>query len=181
MLLVCGAVLAVTLGHGGSSQSAFRSFPSAIQIGQNSRHSKYSRQQQEGKVDLEGKTKLSIGIVLPHSTFRRRRYDSAITTAIMNMKRHSELQEVMQKYHFTSREVIMSTMYASSSPTSKCHLLASFFVSKISEARLPRHGMRTAWAESRSGRGPLAHVLRRTRPCSCNLWRYCIYERGRGT
>lgn len=120
VLLVCGAVLAVTLGHGGSSQSAFRGFPSAIQIGQNSRHFKYSRQQQEGEADLEGKTKLSIGIVLPHSTFRKRRYESAITTAIMNMKRHSELQEVMQKYHFTSREVIMSTMFASSSPTSEC-------------------------------------------------------------
>ncbi|XP_037796570.1 glutamate receptor ionotropic, NMDA 2B-like isoform X2 [Penaeus monodon] len=128
VLLVCGAVLAVTLGHGGSSQSAFRGFPSAIQIGQNSRHFKYSRQQQEGEADLEGKTKLSIGIVLPHSTFRKRRYESAITTAIMNMKRHSELQEVMQKYHFTSREVIMSTMFASSSPTRILHTLCEEFL-----------------------------------------------------
>ncbi|XP_042885281.1 glutamate receptor ionotropic, NMDA 2B-like, partial [Penaeus japonicus] len=128
VLLVCGAVLAVTLSHGGSSQSAFRGFPSSIQIGQNSRHSKYSRQRQEGELDLEGKTKLSIGIVLPHSTFRKRRYESAITTAIMNMKRHSELQEVMQKYHFTSREVIMSNMFASSSPTKILHTLCEEFL-----------------------------------------------------
>ncbi|MPC72411.1 hypothetical protein E2C01_066715 [Portunus trituberculatus] len=65
------------------------------------------------------KKNLSIGVVLPHSTFQRRRYEKAIKEALFNMQRDPILHETFRHYHFTYDEVVLSTMHHSSSPTSE--------------------------------------------------------------
>ncbi|XP_066971386.1 glutamate receptor ionotropic, NMDA 2B-like isoform X1 [Macrobrachium rosenbergii] len=76
----------------------------------------------------EEKRKLSIGIVLPHSTFKKRKYDSAIKNAIFNLVKKAELQELVKNYDLSFKNVVMSTMHASSSPTTILETLCDQFL-----------------------------------------------------
>ncbi|XP_045112857.1 glutamate receptor ionotropic, NMDA 2B-like isoform X3 [Portunus trituberculatus] len=79
------------------------------------------------------KKNLSIGVVLPHSTFQRRRYEKAIKEALFNMQRDPILHETFRHYHFTYDEVVLSTMHHSSSPTKILETLCdSFLPSNVS-------------------------------------------------
>ncbi|XP_071514962.1 glutamate receptor ionotropic, NMDA 2B-like, partial [Panulirus ornatus] len=120
VLLVYLVFLAVSLTDSGSRYPPKR-YPGNLQPGLRHR-------QREEENDLSEKKKLSIGVVLPYSTFRRRKYESAIKTSIASLNRTPQLQDVFQQYHFTFREVVLRTLHASSSPTKILETLCDDFL-----------------------------------------------------
>ncbi|XP_050721991.1 glutamate receptor ionotropic, NMDA 2B-like [Eriocheir sinensis] len=88
------------------------------------------REGQQQQQQHHNKNSLSVGVVLPSSSFHVRKYNRALKDSIITMQRDPSLQRIFQHYHFTFDEVILATMLPSSSPTRILETLCDKFLPK---------------------------------------------------
>ena len=62
---------------------------------------------------------VNVGVVLPHSTWRRREYFSNIKAAVYAIKKLNKTFTFMKKYRLTTLGVHMDMLKLPASPTSK--------------------------------------------------------------
>ncbi|XP_076049036.1 glutamate receptor ionotropic, NMDA 2B-like [Oratosquilla oratoria] len=73
------------------------------------------------------RTRVTVGVVLPKSTFRQRFYEKEIKLTISEIRRNADLQ-LTEMYDFNYKDIIISNMQASSSPTKILDTLCERFL-----------------------------------------------------